>query len=248
MISVNDITCIMVMENDRGLAVDGVSSVVKFSAGARILVCNNGNSYDSASRIAQLPNVRIIDNQINSSVTNTSVRHGIGINRLYKEVKTNYVAIIESDVLVTSSNWYKLDVDKFDIKAIPRGGNKDIPHWHVCFLLGKTKLFNGINWEAKVRVSEDGKRLYGDTGWEMYKVLKDQSRIKACEQVACSTGNTRYFDKSFSYKSFEIWEDNNPIAAHYFRGSDPSRRKVKYGNVHQELSRWRQTVKKLLGE
>jgi CDP-glycerol glycerophosphotransferase (TagB/SpsB family) len=135
MISPNDITCIVVIENYNELADHTIESIKKFTNPIpKILICfNTGNTkainikrykrdkINFIEKCSNDKNIKIVMNDIPGNIKNTSIRHGIGINKLMELVDTKYTAIIESDVILTSDKWYYLDERKFDIKAIPRG-------------------------------------------------------------------------------------------------------------------------------
>lgn len=251
MISPSDITCIVVIENYNELANHTIESIKKFTNPMpKVLICfNSGNTkainikrYKSdkinfIEKCNKDKNIKIVMNNIPGNIKNTSIRHGMGINKMMELVDTKYTAIIESDVIITSDKWWHLDEKKYDIKAIPRG-KKDIPYWHVCFLIFRTDIFKNIDWRAEKRSG------HGDTGWQMYsKVLENNSEIKQMSVKNChKSQDTKYFKDTLNKKSFEIISDGDTIAAHFGRGSDLARVNKFMHSIYQ----WARICKEIL--
>jgi hypothetical protein len=243
-ISPADITTLTVVENDSGLVRYAINSIKRFTSPlpAQIIIAHNGNSDMFLQEFRVDPRIVIVENPLDKSITHSSDRHGIGINKIMPLVKTKYTAIIESDLILLSDVWWHLD-DSFDMKASQKSGAewnyevKDINYWFMCFVLFKTELFSGINWStSKLRPFNVHPTIYNDSGWEMAgEVDRKQARIKELEYVKCKVGGkTKVFTKEFAYKSFELWENNEPICAHFYRGSDISRRP----NPKKDLKDW----------
>ena len=240
-----DLTTLTVVENDSGLVKYTINSIKKFTPiTPKIIIAHNNNS--SAAVLTPFkndPGVLIVPNKINPGVKNTSTRHGLGLNAIMPLVQTPYTAIVESDVILTSDKWWQLD-DSYDLKACQKAGcdpdysPKDVNYWFMCFLVFKTKLFKDINWCPSPQRPQGPVHpyIYNDSGWEMASaVSKHHALIKSLEYVKCKVGGKqRIFDDSFSYKSFELWEDSEPICAHFYRGSDIQRRP----NPSGDLKRW----------
>jgi hypothetical protein len=180
------------------------------------------------------PNVTVIHGNIKEiKGKGPNYRHGHGLNLAFSLSKTNRTAIVESDCVVLNRDWDRIRKPYFS-KGIKKGsGINREDYYYPCFVVFYSKCmkdkFGEIDFrpgppDSGFQISKNGK-LYNDVGWRMSNYIgkkdMDLLNIMRPQRDKC-----RYFDKRLAYKTFEIWEKNTPIVAHFGRGSFPYRRNI----------------------
>jgi len=234
----NDLTVISAVENEKGLVNYMIDSVLKFTNPTpKIIVSDNGRSRRFLDRYKDNPNITIVDSK--PVIKGGSNRHAHGLNIAFVLVETKYTAIVESDCMILSENWAKMN-DKFKLVVAVKSETEGIPFYHIPFVLFETEALRGISFSPK-----PGKKF--GIGWEIPNYVSKEE-VELLESRYCIKGNTRYFDKRFEKKSFELWRDGVPICAHFGRGSDLPRRGINsYGmNGNQQVHEWKKIAAQIL--
>ena len=244
-----DLTVITVVENDAGLVDLMIESVKKFTNPCpRFIICDNGNNKDTLAKHADDPNITVFSNK--PTMAGGSNRHGEGLNAAFEFVNTPRFAVIESDCIVLKEGWDTVGFPKSKLLAAKKGELAGQPFYHVCFLVGSTRLLRHGE-KIDFRPSKPGKRAnrpykpHEDVGWQLRKYVRPDE-VKNMTFVDCKTGEGRYFDSSF--QSDEFWVDGEPVLAHFGRGSNLGGKAIRKGFKHpkEQLEEWKVVAKALL--
>lgn len=203
-----------------------------------VLVCDNANNTALANKWKSDARVKFIKG-INDSI-NTSMNHGVGINKLMPMVNTPIVALLEPDIMLLSRGWDEL-ADGIDLKACAKAIYNGIPAYYPCFMVGRTEKLKNIDFTptGEGLPKEGGK--YADTGW---RCSISGLKVEELEYKNCVAGNCSIIpNKVFEKKTNEFWANGKPIAAHLWRGSEPQRRG---GQYKHHINVWRSTADKVL--
>jgi hypothetical protein len=203
-----------------------LESVRNFTDGRpMIILADNGSNGKSLDHLKSRKDIDIIKGGMRKKANKTSLAHGTGLNKALSKVKTKYTAIVETDCVVLSHDWYKFDIDKYDVMAAYKAESRGLHTHYVCFMVFLSDLLNGLDWRPLYDGSRDGK--YNDCGWEMEEVLSlNPDRVYNLQSVGHKKAKI-FTGPSFQYKTQEIYDPDGLVrAAHFFRGSDIARRKV----------------------
>lgn len=249
MASIDDLTVITVVENDKGLIDLMIKSVYKFTKETpKIIICDQGGNGNLLDKYISDPNITIIKNS--PKLKGGSNRHGEGLNKIFPMVNTKRTAIIESDCILLSYHWDKLNLPDKKMIAAKKGELAMHPFYHMCFLVFSTALLK-FNKGIDFRPGTDRNRcnraykMHEDVGW----IIKEKVRpdeIKELIFIDCKSGNGKFFDSSF--QSDEIWNGEVPVLAHFGRGSNIGGKSIKKGFKHpnEQLEEWKKIAEKLL--
>jgi len=152
-------------------------------------------------------------------------------------VKTNYTAIVESDCVVLRDDWFDFDIKKYDMTASLKVKEFGEEQYHVCFLIFKTEILKGMDWKPIKELQPI--KFWRDTGFRIFSCIGGRTdRIQYLNIK--NNKKAKIFKHGFEYKSFEIYKDDGmPIAAHFGRGSDLSRRPTnKLGTAKYQKREW----------
>lgn len=216
------ITIISVVENDPGLVDLMIKSVLRFTKPTvRFIFCDNSNGKNEArikKALGSYKNYKIIKNQ--PTMGGGSNRHGEGLNKIFKNcnIDTEYMAIIESDVVVLTNDWYKVKPG-FNSKGAKKTENSEHTY-HACFFIFKSELLKKMDWRAGKNGCRFNNKSYStqfDVGWNIRDFIR-QDYVEVIKFVDCKTGQGKILDSSF--QSDEFWKDGVPIAVHFGRGSN----------------------------
>lgn len=245
----NNLTIITVVENDCGTLDLMIRSVLKFTDFVPnfIICCNNKEEYTNISfYYKSVDNIKVVYNK--TDLLGGSFRHGSGLNAIFKMVNTRYTAIIESDCVVLSVDWHKID-NNYKMMAALKKDNL----YHICFLVFETKYLDGIDFspgikheQAAIIIKAHGfKREDIDVGWRIRKFI-DKQDVKLLDFVDCKTGEGNYFDSTF--QSDEIHRGGKTLVAHLGRGSNLNSKAVRKGfdSPQKQFERWKDKVSKLI--
>jgi len=253
-----DLTVITVVANEgkSNLADTMVQTVCKFTRPRpKLIICDHGDNQRFVSKYGDKAWVTVVKNNPPKEGNNTSLMHGSGLNKIFPLVTTKRTAIIESDCAVLDYGWDDLDLEKYKLKAPLKGiGVSGDEYYYPCFMVFETEAMKRggiINFEPSVDCIDGyievgiGKirNKYSDVGWQIgQKIGPDE--VKKVSTISCASGNALHFnDPALVYKTCEYWEDGRPIAAHFWRGSDPSRRPASDGKSYGEQRKiWRKIV------
>ena len=237
----NDLTVITVAENDSGLLDLMIRSVYKYTREQpKIIICDHGKNGNLEQKYSSDSNIVIVKNI--PQLSGGSNRHGEGLNKIFPMVNTKRTAIIESDCILLSYDWDKLNPPKQKMIAAKKGELAMQPFYHMCFLVFSTALlkFNGgMDFRAgtdKTRRNRSYKP-HEDVGWRIRnKVRLDE--IKNLTFIDCKSGKGKFFGSNF--QSDEIWDETTPVVGHFGRGSNIGGKSIRKGFAHprEQLSEW----------
>lgn len=199
----------------------------------QILICDNKGEAN-----IKHPQVEIIRNK--PSLSGGSLQHGESINRLLPHVKTEWVAIIESDVVVLEG-WN--NIGNHDSILAQKGNGL----YHICLALFKTDLVRGIDFRAgrndKDRISNRSYDAKYDVGWRLSKV---KFNARFMDFVDCKEGKGQYWGPEF--QSDEFWLGGKCIAGHLGRGSNIKGKRLRKGfkSPAQQKERWKKIAEELI--
>ncbi|KKM65587.1 hypothetical protein LCGC14_1489710 [marine sediment metagenome] len=252
--SISDLTVLTVVESDPGLLELMLRSVAKFTTPApKVLICDNQNGGNN-SRIKLACknidiNVEIFENK--PEFFGGSNRHGSGLNRIFKHVETKYTAIVESDVVVLSDDWHKID-PSCTVKASLKRNKEHL--YHMCFFICETeklwkndKLINFMpgNRKGKKKLSSGQNYEFdNDVGWRLCNYV-NQKYVDLVGFIDCKGHDAKIFK---NLQSDEFHYDNNVIAAHLGRGSNLLSKAIRKGFKHPEdqLIEWKKKAEEIL--
>lgn len=248
----SDITVITVVENDPGLLSLMVKSVIKFSdVTPDFIVCDNSNGKNKDNiddAMGPDVNYSIINNS--PALAGGSNRHGDGLSKAFEAVTTKRFAIIEPDCILLCDGWDELDLPKTKMLAAKKGELAGKPFYHVCFIVGSTKLLShgvGIDFRPgrKGKRSNRSYKSHEDVGHEIHSYVRPDE-IKLMEFIDCKSGDGAYFDSSF--QSDEFWINGEPVLAHFGRGSNIKGKAIRKGFAHprEQLIAWKKIAKGIL--
>ncbi len=202
----------------------------------KVIICDNsGNKslrvYRKDKRIVTVPG--------RNKSTNSSLNHGAGLNRAMLVVNTELVAIIEPDVLLLNKGWSVLP-DGIDLRACVKTTYSGVPCYYPSFMVGRTKKLKNIDFRPGGKGLKYATGAYNDTGWRisLEKLSVENLEHKSCLRGECDFIPNGVWDK----RTNEFWLNGSPIAAHFWRGSEPARRGVRY---KQEIKLWRNIATKI---
>lgn len=196
----------------------------------QIIICDHGNS-DILDKYRHLPNVKIISNT--PKLKGGSNAHGEGLNLILPLVKTKRAAVVESDCVVLSKDWYRLDT-KYKLSAAIKPTKDGTMHYYICAMVFDTQILKGMDW----RPGRDGTRAHNksyvieDCAWRIRDRVAP-SEVQLMKQVDTKTGDGQHFDGRFC--SDEFWAFGKAIVAHYGRGSHMHGKAIRKGFLpHKE--------------
>lgn len=242
MVNNSDLTILTVVENDKGTFDLLISSIYKFSDPVpKIIICSNGKNGETLEKYLNDENITIVSNKPNMVGGNN--RHGEGLNKIFPLVKTPRTAIVESDCILLSNNWNKMD-SGYKMLAAQKANN----FYHICFTLFETEALKGIDFRPGNDTNRANRsyKIAEDVGWQIgNKINKDS--IQLLEHIDCKSGKGKVFDKRF--QSDEFWLNDEPIVAHFGRGSNIKGKAIRKGFKHPEeqLVEWKKTAERILG-
>lgn len=251
--SKSDLTVISVVENDPGLLELMLASVCRFTHPVpKFIICDNTNG-SNEERIKKAntvgADIEIVNNA--PSMSGGSMRHGHGLNRIFPLVKTTRTAIIESDCIVLKNDWDKLDMPTYKMLAALKGKQAGQPFYHICFMVFSTGILKHGNIVDFMPGQESNRfnrtfKPWEDVGWQIRNKVRDD-QVKLLTFIDCKSGSGRIFSKDF--QSDEFWLDNEPIVAHFGRGSNLGGKAVRKGFEHptKQLERWKNIALKNIG-
>jgi len=221
-----NLTVISVVANNSGIVDYMINSIYKFTdPKPRIILCDNGNNGNTLDKYRDDDNIVIIKNDPTDK--GESAKHARGLNKIFPLVKTEKTAIFDSDCMVLKSGWDQISAGFNMLTAEPalKAGE---PFYYVCFMVFYTKMLEGINFmPSKDRRYMKPRKGY-DTGWEVTEKTNPEE-VERLSIRACWAGTTKIFDKSFNYKSFELWRNDEPLVAHLGHGSSKNRKQHNTG-------------------
>lgn len=240
----NNITVLSAVENDSGTLDLMIRSLIKFSDDPPkiVLSCNNYQEYTNISSIYKDKNfIRVIKNDI--KLSGGSNRHGAALNFAFKEVSTEYTAVVESDCIVLSNQWCQIPDNKVMVAA-----KKSKNLYHVCFLIFRTNALKDIDFRAG-NDNNRSNRTYKsneDVGWQIGKNIKEND-IGLLNFIDCKTGRGKYFDNTFQSDEFHD-ANGNVLAAHLGRGSNISGKAIRPGfaTPKEQMIKWKMIVEELI--
>jgi len=225
------ITICSVAFNDQTTDLFGhmVQSVLKFTPNPKFIVIDNGNNDLSAYEGRDNFDIRPCKANVRGSL-----QHGISLNvafgydGTFEKIKTEYTAIVESDVVVLRDDWWKTD---HDLKAAIK-----VDAWHhICLLVGKTSLLQNIDWRPNDSVGRSF-QPHEDVGFRLSNHAKD---VELMHFVDCKGPKAKLFK---GLQSDEFHDQNgNVLASHWGRGSNIGGKANRKGfPSHQEqLKKWK---------
>lgn len=251
----SNLTIITVAANDgkSRLAEFMVRSVLKFTKPRpKLIICNNGDCHNFITKYADKAWARVVNSS--NIQEDSSSTHGFGLNKIFPLVQTEFTAIIEPDCVVLNNDWDKFDTTKYDMRAPLKGyGSDNKKYYHPCFMVFKTESLRGIDFMSGTKGDERGiireASNYSDVAWRVANFI-DSDRVEELFVRRCADGATRYFRHiALEYKTCEFWLNDTPVAAHFYRGSDPSRRAT-VGNIAYGAQRavWKSIVDEILND
>lgn len=239
MIELPTICSIVYNDQRTGLFDFMVKSILKNSPYApNFVICDNGGN--DLNKYRKMTNFKIIDG---ASKNRGSLQHGESLNNILSLVRTQKVAIIESDCVVLSPNWYKFDKDTL---AAVKGEFAGKFYYHMCFLISNTKDLVDTDFRpGKDKPTNRSYKAYEDVGWRFKKSPK---QIDKMTFIDCKTGKGKIFDHTF--QSDEFWFKDEPLLAHFGRGSNISGKAIRKGFEHpkQQLELWKEKIKVVLDD
>ena len=269
--SKSDLTIITVAANESGFLDLMIKSVHAFTyPKPNIIICDNGNNGSYLKKYEQYDNVVVIKNKrarkfkMNKQFLNTSTRHGLGLNVIFKLVTTKYTAIIEPDCVVLNYGWDNIP-DGYQMNACKKGtGIGGENYYYPCFMIFYTEYLNyngrmsflsnnrpeGVGKGIPIVKNEMGKfKRYSDVGWQVYTKIPND-KVNILKFARWNNKASKRFYKKFSHKTNVFIDQNNDIvAAHFWRGSEISRRKDYRGlSVAGQKGMWFSVVKKCLAD
>lgn len=232
-----NLTVISVVALDKTLDLM-IKSVKKFTNPApNFLFCDNMNGYNEErikSYMDANDNYTIINNKI-KPYTSGSTAHGLGLNRVFPIVDTEYTAIVESDVAVLSSNWMNISPE-FAIKAAIK--LEDL--YHMCFIVFKTEKLRGIDFGSGDFEQTTSYQPHFDVGNQIrFKVRPKQ--VELMKFVDCKTDGTLF--KGLQCDEFHD-SQGNLLATHFGRGSNIGNKVVRdgFGSTEEQRDKWRNII------
>lgn len=245
-----DLTVVTVVENDAGLIDLMIKSIKRFTTPCpRFVICDNGNNKDVLTKYADDPNITVFAHK--PTLQGGSNRHGEGLSAAFGFVSTPRFAIIESDCIVLKSGWDYLDYSKYKLLAAKKGELAGQPFYHICFMVGSTRLLRH-GTPIDFRPGKDKNRAnrpykaHEDVGWQLRKYVRPD-QVKPMEFIDCKTGKGKYFGPEF--QSDEFWVDDEPVLAHFGRGSNIGGKAIRKGFRHpkKQLEEWKKTAERIIG-
>jgi glycosyltransferase involved in cell wall biosynthesis len=249
----NDLSIITVAKNDKisGLLDIMISSVRRFTDfEPKFIICDNGGNDNLSEKYEEFENITVIDNTKEvRGKKHTGWQHAMGLNKAAELVETDRMAIIEHDCLVLSKNWCKIPDGKRMLACQKGVGLKGEPYYYICFVVLDTDIINDIDFSLSsgkgdgILLKENAKKTYSDVGWKLYKGVKSDE-VALMSRNNCSTEDTKYFGKQFPHKSNEFWINGEPLAAHFWRGSELARK----GKHRRGLEEWKDIACGIINE
>lgn len=248
----SDLTVCSVVHNDNstGLFDLMVRSVRRFTKEEpQFIICDTSKN-NNLKKYKSLSNFTIIEKQ---SGATGSLQHGESLNEIFKLVRTNRFAIIESDCIVLRNGWDEIGYPKYKFLASVKeeGCKAGREMYHVCFMVGGTRLLRHGK-TIDFRPGQDGKRsnrsykAHEDVGWQLYDKIKIAGAVNKMKFIDCKTGKGFFFDKRF--QSDELWSGGQPTVAHFGRGSNIAGKAVCKGFEHpiKQLEEWKKIAEEIL--
>jgi hypothetical protein len=233
-----DLTVLSVVEHDSGTFDLMIRSVLAFTDFVpKFLICLNGTTNIDRNMYRGLVSLKFVDNS--PKYSGGSSRHGSGLDCLMPLVKTEYVAVIESDCVVLDRGWYKIDAGK-KIKAASKGNGL----YHVCFLVAATESLSGISFAPKG--IGPSYRPEKDVGWQLGKNIR-ADQVDFVDLISCRTPQAKLFER---LQSDEFHKDGKVIAAHFGRGANLAGKKRidEFGTHEDQLKRWKETSNRMISK
>jgi hypothetical protein len=240
----NDLSIITVAKNNKtsGLLDVMINSVRKFTDfEPKFIICDNGGNGNLSEKYEEFESITVIDNAFKARTNkHTGWQHAMGLNKASEHVDTKRMAIIEHDCLVLSENWHKIPDGKRMLACQKGVGLEGEQYYYICFVVLDTDVIKDIDFSLSsgsddgILINKDTKKTYSDVGWKLYRGV-ESDEVALMSRNNCSVGNTKYFDKQFSHKSNEFWINGEPLAAHFWRGSDLARK----GKHVRGLKEWK---------
>jgi hypothetical protein len=245
----DDLTVITVVENDKGLLDLMIKSVYRFTdPKPKIIICDNGNNGNVLAKYKDDSNITIVSHK--PTLQGGSNKHGSGLNKIFPLVKTKRTAIIESDCILLSYNWDKLNLPKQKMVAAKKGELAGQPFYHICFMVFSTSLLkhDGVIDFMPGTIKTRSNRSYKaheDVGWQIRKKVRPD-QIKELQFIDCKSGKGQFFGSEF--QSDEIWNDGVPVLAHHGRGSNIGGKRIRDGFKHprEQLEDWKKIAENIL--
>jgi len=245
----SDLTVLTVAENeqDAGLIKFMIDSVYKFTnPKPYIIICDNGRNGNVLDKYRSDPNISIISGL--TKAIGGSNRHGESLNQIFHFVKTKKAVILDSDCIVLSENWCKLDFNKHKAWASKKGETSSgHPFYHVCYLVFSAALLKHGNMDF--RPGDKGNKVnylsHEDVGWRLREKLP-VGQTKLLQFVDLKNGSGKCFCNKF--QSDEFWMNGEPMVAHFGRGSNIDGKAIRKGFPHprEQLREWKKIAEEVL--
>lgn len=215
-----------------------VKSVLKYTkVEPEFVICDNGGN--NLDRYKLLPNFRIIDNK---SGMRGSLQHGDGLNKIVSLSTTKYTAIIESDCFVLSDKWFCIN-DEFKIAA----AKKTDRLYYIYFLLFETELLRDADFRPGTKNNRTNRSYVSkeDVGWQITETINN-NKVLQLNSIDCKTGQGKCFNKDF--QADELWLEDEPIAAHFGRGSNLGGKAIREGfrSNAEQLAEWKKIAERII--
>lgn len=255
----SDLTIITVACQDNGFTENMIQSVHRFTHPIpNIIICDNGRNANFPKQWMKYPNVKIVKNtrahkyKKNKTFFNTSMQHGVGLNLVFKHVKTKRTAIIEPDCAVLKKGWDEIP-DGYEMRTCEKGVGMNNEHYYFpCFMVFKTDCMyrhgSIIDFKPEHGKSKNGIVIsvankinrYADVGWKIYEKIPHE-KVDLLENVRWDKARAKAFNKEFTHKT-NVFIDSkqNIVGTHFWRGNELARRG---DNAAVQKNMWMGTVK-----
>jgi len=245
---VKGLTVCSVVERDDGLLSLMIRSVCAFTNPLpNFIICDNtnGKNHDRIhkSNVANA-NITIINNSPN--LIGGSNRHGLGLNKIFPLVTTEYTAILDSDTAILHKDWCNVGSG-----YCAKGAEKTQNVFHMCFFIFKTDVLmkhtaKAMDFRAgrddKDRKNNKNYIINCDVGWQLGQYI-DRATVEKLKFIDCKSDNSLF--KGMQCDKF-LSETGILLASHLGRGSSmkSKRNLVSKGFEHptDQLIVWKKII------
>lgn len=236
----DDLTVVSVIcNNANGILPLMLDSVEIFSpAGIKVILCNTNQNFICPY---SSKNIEVIN--FKPRFSGGSNIHGEALNFALSKVKSNRVAVVESDCVLLNHQWYK---SNRPFKFAKKGEGL----FHICFMVGQTDRLRKVDFRPGTDRTRKSGKSYApgqDVGWRLRDYI-NTNEVTLMENIDCKTGKGKVFGPGF--QSDEIWDNGIPVVAHYGRGSNLGGKAKRSGfkDNKVQLKEWLKVISEALCE
>ena len=198
------ITILVASHNTSSFVEILLKSIDKFTENnVKVLIGDNSSDENEFMRLERITSDYSYVQLFNTpNVCWGSLNHGIALHYLFKKVKTKFVSLIDSDIVLLKQGWDTLFLDFLDSKTKAVGFKPRL----ILLSLFEKQVAKGVDFRPRGLL---------DTAWNLSYIIEQKYKVKYFKE----THHPLKGEPFYKIKCVNLYYNGEVIANHFSRGS-----------------------------